>query len=75
MTLLEILKLKWFSTYLLNASLKGLDHFILMNSYNNIIGDCIILHEYTNTRIHEYVYSYNDIIGDRIILLHEYTNT
>jgi len=46
-----------------------------MNSYNNIIGDCIILHEYTNTRIHEYVYSYNDIIGDRIILLHEYTNT
>jgi len=61
MTLLEIVKLKWFSTYLLNASLKGLDHFIL-------------IHEYTNRRIDEYVYSYNDIIGDRIIL-HEYTNT
>ena len=39
MTLLEIVKLKWFSTYLLNASLKGLGHFILMNSYNDIIDE------------------------------------
>jgi len=56
MTLLEIvvyvysnlcIKLKWFSTYLLNTSLKGLDHFILMNSYtNDIIGDPIRLFEF-----------------------------
>ena len=40
------IKLKWFSTYLLNASLKGLDHFILIHEYTNTR-----IHEYTNTRI------------------------
>ena len=29
------IKLKWFSSYLLNASLKGLDHFILIHTIAN----------------------------------------
>ena len=47
-----IKELKWYSSYLLNTSLKGLDHFILIHKYTNTR-----IHEYTNTQIDEYVYS------------------
>ena len=53
------IKLKWYSSYLLNTSLKGLDHFILIRIMT------LLEIVYTNTRIDKYVYSYNDIIGDR----------
>ena len=53
------IQLKWYSSYLLNTSLKGLDHFILIRIMT------LLEIVYTNTRIDKYVYSYNDIIGDR----------
>jgi len=55
------------------ASLKGLGHFILMNSYNDIIGDRI--HEYTNTQIDMNRHEYTNTQIDEYTRIHEYTNS